>query len=184
MTLAIRRDWALVFILALAARVVFALPQAQPGYMDACYYTVGAQQLAAGRGFTEPFIWNYLDDPAGLPRPSHQYWMPLPSILAALSMRIAGHQLSAQLRSHLPVLSALLAVIAYGIAWQTSASRRHAWAAAVLAIFSGFLYGLLVRAGDVRAVCRVRVAEPVDVEPRARADAGAWSRAHARDWLT
>ncbi len=81
---ALWRDMALVFVLALVARIAFALPQQQPGYMDAYYYTVGAQQLAAGRGFTEPFIWNYLDDPSGLPRPSHQYWMPLPSILAAL----------------------------------------------------------------------------------------------------
>ena len=137
MTLAMRRDGALVFILALAARVVFALPQAQPGYMDADYYTVGAQQLATGHGFTEPFLWNYLDDPAGLPGPSHQYWMPLPSLLAALSMSVGGTTFRA---AQIPfmVLSALLAVIAYAVAWQTSASRRHAWAAAGLAIFSGF----------------------------------------------
>ncbi len=131
------RDAALVFILALAARLVFALPQAQPGYMDASYYTVGGQQLATGRGFTEPFIWNYLDDPTGLPTPSHQYWMPLPSILAALAMRVGGANFRA---AQVPfmLLSALLAVIAYGVAWQTSASRRHAWAAAMLAVFSGF----------------------------------------------
>jgi 4-amino-4-deoxy-L-arabinose transferase-like glycosyltransferase len=105
--------------------------------MDAYYYTVGGQQLAMGRGFTEPFIWNYLDDPTGLPRPSHQYWMPLPSILAALAMRVGGTSFRA---AQVPfmLLSALLAVIAYGVAWQTSASRRHAWAAAMLAIFSGF----------------------------------------------
>ena len=132
-----RRDLALVFILALVARVALALPQAQPGYMDAYYYTVGAQQLAEGRGFTEPFIWNYLDDPQGLPRPSHQYWMPLPSILAALSMRALGVNFRA---AQVPfvLLSALLPVIAYAIAWQISASRRHAWAAALFALFSGF----------------------------------------------
>ena len=132
-----RRDLVILFAVALAARIVFALPQTQPGYMDAYYYTVGAQQLASGRGFSEPFIWNYLDDPQALPRPSHQYWMPLPSILAALSMRAGGINFRA---AQIPFmfLSALLAVVAYAIAWQTSASRRHAWAAAVLAIFSGF----------------------------------------------
>ncbi len=67
------REAACVFALALIVRIALALP----GYRDACYYTVGAQQLAAGRGFTEPFIWNYLDDPQSLPRPSHQYWMML-----------------------------------------------------------------------------------------------------------
>jgi len=134
---AVWRDAALVFALALAVRIAFVLPQAQPGYMDAYYYTVGAQQLAAGRGFTEPFIWNYLDNPSGLPQPSHQYWMPLPSILAALSMRVFGINFRA---AQVPfvLLSALLAVIAYAIAWQTAVSRRQAWAAALLAIFSGF----------------------------------------------
>jgi len=133
----IRRDLMLVLLISLLARVAFALPQAQPGYMDAYYYTVGAQQLATGRGFTEPFVWNYLNDPAGLPIPSHQYWMPLPSILAALSMWMGGMSFRA---AQVPfmLLSALLAVIAYAVAWQTSASRRHAWAAAMLTIFSGF----------------------------------------------
>jgi len=134
---AVLRDAVIVLILALVARIAFALPQTQPGYMDACYYTVGAQQLASGRGFSEPFIWNYLDDPAGLPRPSHQYWMPLPSVLAALSMQVGGLTFRAA-QAPFMLLSALLAVIAYAVAWQTSASRRHAWAAAALAIFSGF----------------------------------------------
>jgi hypothetical protein len=31
-----------------------------------------------------------------------------------------------------------LAVIAYGVAWQMAACRRHAWAAAMLVVFSGF----------------------------------------------
>lgn len=134
---AVWRDMALVFALALVARIAFALPQQQPGYMDAYYYTVGAQQLAAGRGFTEPFVWNYLDDPSGLPQPSHQYWMPLPSILAALAMRAFGSSFRAA-QAPFIVLSALLAVITYAIAWQTTAIRRHAWAGALFAIFSGF----------------------------------------------
>jgi 4-amino-4-deoxy-L-arabinose transferase-like glycosyltransferase len=128
---------ALVFVLALAARVAFALPQAQPGYMDAYYYTADAQQLATGHGFVEPFIWNYLDDPQGLPQLSHQYWMPLPSILAALSMRVLGVNFRA---AQVPfvLLAALLPVIAYAIAWQACAKRRPAWAAALFAVFSGF----------------------------------------------
>ena len=132
-----KRDLLVVLFIALGVRIALAWPQAQPGYMDAYYYTVGAQQLASGRGFTEPFIWNYLDDPQGLPRPSHQYWMPLPSILAAISMLIGGVNFRA---AQLPfvLLSALLPVIAYGVAWQSSTNRRHAWAVALFAIFSGF----------------------------------------------
>ena len=131
------REAVLVFVLALAVRVALAIPQTQPGYMDAYYYTVGAQQLATGRGFTEPFIWNYLDDPQSLPRPSHQYWMPLPSILAGLSMRVFGVNFRA---AQVPfvLLSALLPVIAYAIGWQAFANRRQAWAAALYTLFSGF----------------------------------------------
>jgi len=132
-----KRDIVLVFVLALAVRTVLALPQAQPGYMDAYYYTVSAQQLATGRGFTEPFIWNYLDNPSGLPRPSHQYWMPLPSILAALAMRVGGINFRAA-QAPFILLSALLAVIACIVAWQTSMNRRHIWATALFAMFSGF----------------------------------------------
>jgi hypothetical protein len=131
------REAAVVFILALAVRVALAIPQTQPGYMDAYYYTVGAQQLATGRGFTEPFIWNYLDDPQGVPRPSHQYWMPLPSILAGLSMRVFGANFRA---AQVPfiLLSALLPMMAYTIGWRAFANRRHAWAAALFTLFSGF----------------------------------------------
>jgi len=132
-----RRDVMFVFVLALLVRVVLALPQPQPGYVDAYYYTVDAQQLASGRGFTEPFIWNYLDDPQNLPRPSHQYWMPLPSILASLGMWIGGINFRAA-QAPFILLSALLAAMAYLIAWQTSTNRRHAWAAALFVIFSGF----------------------------------------------
>jgi len=64
--------------------------QTVPGYMDAEYYYSGAVRLASGFGFTEEILWNYLDDPEGLPHPSHGYWMPLVSILAASGMRLLG----------------------------------------------------------------------------------------------
>jgi hypothetical protein len=43
--------------------------QPVPGYMDAEYYYAGAIRLHEGYGFTQPFLWNYLDEPAGLPHP-------------------------------------------------------------------------------------------------------------------
>src|SRR5512136_2130317 len=86
----LRRDLWLVCGLALLVRVLAALPQMQPNYMDAAYYLVGGQRLAQGQGFTDPYVWNYLDQPSGLPHPSHLYWMPLPSILVAISQAIFG----------------------------------------------------------------------------------------------
>src|SRR5512142_142140 len=64
--------------------------QSLPGYMYPDYYLAGGVQLAEGHGFTEPYIWNYLDDPAGLPHPSHTYWMPLASMVSALGMWLMG----------------------------------------------------------------------------------------------
>ena len=86
----LRRDYGLVFALALAIRLWAALPQTQPNYMDASYYLVGGQRLAQGYGFNDPYVWNYLDQPQSLPQPSHLYWMPLPSILVAASQSIFG----------------------------------------------------------------------------------------------
>jgi 4-amino-4-deoxy-L-arabinose transferase-like glycosyltransferase len=132
-----RRDVWLVFMLALVVRALAALPQTQPNYMDAAYYAVGGQRLAQGEGFTDPYVWNYLDQPQSLPHPSHLYWMPLPSILAALSQSVFGLNYRA---AQLPfvLLAALLPVLTFFIAWRISPSRRHAWLAALLTIFSAF----------------------------------------------
>ncbi len=127
----------LVFALALFVRVLAALPQTQPNYMDAAYYLVGGQRLVQGYGFNDPYVWNYLDQPIGLPHPSHLYWMPLPSILVAMSQALFGVNYRA---AQIPfvLLSAVLPVIAYAVAWHVSASRRNAWIAALLTIFSAY----------------------------------------------
>ena len=80
--------WYLFFLaaLGLAVYLLVAVFQHTPGYMDAEYYYAGGLRLAGGDGFTEPFIWNYLDNPPGLPHPSHTYWMPLASLVAYLGI--------------------------------------------------------------------------------------------------
>ena len=80
------RDLPWLFGLALLVRLLAALFQQQPNYMDAAYYYVNALNLAAGRGFVEDFVWNYLGNPAPPPQPSHLYWMPLTSMLAWLGV--------------------------------------------------------------------------------------------------
>ena len=132
-----RRDLIAVFALALLVRGLAALPQTQPNTMDAAYYTVGGERLAQGYGFNDPYVWNYLDQPTTLPHPSHLYWMPLPSILVAVSQAILGVNYRA---AQVPfvLLSAVLPLIAYAVAWQLSTKRRHAWLAALLTIFSAF----------------------------------------------
>jgi hypothetical protein len=105
--------------------------------MDAYYYYDGAEALYRGLGFNEEFIWNYLDDPQGIPHPSHLYWPPFSSILAYLSFLVFGPSYRA---AQLPfiLLSATLPLITYYVSCQVSPNRRHAITAALFTTFSGF----------------------------------------------
>ncbi|MBN1640044.1 MAG: glycosyltransferase family 39 protein [Anaerolineae bacterium] len=131
------RDLGLVLALALLVRALTALPMRRPGYMDAAYYVDGALSLYHGQGFVDPFIWNYLDSPAGIPAPSHLYWMPLSSILAYLSFLAFGPTYRAA-QVPFALLSSLLAPLSYLAAYDLAQDRRQAWGAALLAVFSGF----------------------------------------------
>ncbi len=135
-----KSDYLLLFAIALAARLLVAWFQQQPNYMDAAFYTVNAQNLAAGRGFVQDFVWNYLGDPPPPPQPSNLYWMPLTSILAAAGMVVGGSGYRAA-QAPFILLSALLAPISYYVAialW--GGQRRAGWLAGLLAVFSGFYF--------------------------------------------
>lgn len=132
-----------LLVLALAVRLLVAWPLQNPGYTDAYYYAVGARQLDSGQGLAEPFIWNYLDPPADLPQPGYLYWMPLAAILGWLGMLALGPSLQA-IQAPFVLLSALLPLVAYGIAWDLTGRRRHALLAGGLAVFPGFYAHVLV----------------------------------------
>jgi 4-amino-4-deoxy-L-arabinose transferase-like glycosyltransferase len=132
-----RRDLAVMFILALLIRLLAIGPIHDPGYMDASYNYDIALNLARGQGFVEPFLWNYLDNPAGLPHPSHLYWMPLPTVLAWIAMTLFGQTYQAA-QVLFAALSAMLPLVSYWVAIQTTGSRRHGWLAGLLTLFSGF----------------------------------------------
>jgi len=108
-----------------------------PGYMDAAYSYDIALNLARGNGLNEPFLWNYLDNPPGLPHPSHLYWMPLPTLLAWLGIILFGQSYRG---AQVPFifLSALLPLISYYVPRLISPYRLYAVIAGLLAIFSGF----------------------------------------------
>jgi hypothetical protein len=131
-----------LFSLALIVRLAVASLLPGPPYVDAYFYTVGGWRLAQGYGFTVPFLWNYLDLPSGVPRPGFLYWMPLPAIMAASSVVPLSWLGRLFLVAQLPfiALSALLPILSYQIAWRVAGVRRHAWAAGLLTIFSGFFF--------------------------------------------
>ncbi len=82
-------------------------PRTFVGYGDvANYYTV-ARNLALGTGFQIDYVWNFLSDPQGMPTPSNVWWMPLPSLLCALGMKL-GDVGYAAAQSSMIVLTSLV----------------------------------------------------------------------------
>jgi hypothetical protein len=133
-----RCDYLLLFILALIVPLVIASLQRVPGYMDAAYYYADGTQLASGKGFQEPFIWNYLDHPQGLPHPSNAYWYPLASLIAAGGMALTGTVNFISARIGFVVLAALAPLVTLALAFRITGRRSLALLSGVLAIFSGY----------------------------------------------
>ncbi len=132
------RFYLLLFLLGLAVASTIASFQDYPGYMDSDYYFAGGLQLIQGKGFTEPYLWNYLDDPAGLPHPSHTYWLPLSSILAALSMLLTGQQTYAAARLIFILIAACVPPLTARLALDFTNRRALALTSGLLAVFSIF----------------------------------------------
>jgi hypothetical protein len=131
-----KRDLWWIALVGMAVQAFWMLRLEHPTYFDAYYYTINAQRLAAGHGFTEMVIWHYLDDPAGLPRPSFTYWMPLPSLLAAVGYFLGNSFRAAQIPFWL--LAGLLPCLSYLICWQLRPSPRLARTAALLTAAGGY----------------------------------------------
>jgi hypothetical protein len=143
------RDLVLLLIGALVARMVAASLVPSAPYTDAAYYTLVAQRLADGFGFTLPVLYSFLEvggalpaDP-GLPVDSNGHWMPLTSILAAGSMALFG--VSDWRAGSVPmvVLSIAWVAIGHGVTWDLWHVRSWALVAGVLAIFAGPLLIML-----------------------------------------
>ena len=134
-----RRDLTLMVLMALTIRLVAANFVQRPGYMDTAYYTSGAIWTAQGGGLTQPFIWNYLNDPVGIPHPGFLYWMPLPSFLAAPAAALFPESYFA-LQVPFAILAALLPLVAYSLTRRATGRRELAWGAGLLIIFSGFFF--------------------------------------------
>ena len=133
--------WKLSLLLAelgLVAALFVAAFQPAPGYMDADYYYAEGRTLATGHGLTDMVLWNYLDDPAGLPQPSNAYWMPLASLLAAAGAVLFGANSWSAARVGFLVVGAVLPPLAAALAWSFSARRDLAITSGLLAVFPAF----------------------------------------------
>jgi hypothetical protein len=136
------RDLAWLSVIGLLARLAAAWPVDYAPYTDPAYYTLVAQQLAAGHGFSVPVIWSFLEvgshlpDPAVLPVPSNGHWMPLTSMIAAGPMWLFGPSFRAGQLPMIVLSAALVPATAAVGAWLFS-SRWLILGSAVLAIFAG-----------------------------------------------
>lgn len=132
------RDYIFLAFLGLIMAVLTGNFQKSPGYMDADYYFAGGLQLATGKGFSEPYLWNYLDDPTGLPHPSNAYWMPLASIIAAFGMLMTRQFSWTAARIGFLIIAALVPPVTYELAFLLTQKRKLALVSGFFAVFCGF----------------------------------------------
>lgn len=130
-----RRAYLLLFIFSLVIISIVAFLQPVPGTMDEDYYFAGGIRLAQGHGFSETFLWNYLDNPQSLPHPSHGYWFPLASIIAAAGMFLTGQQTFFGARLGFILIAALIPPVTAALAYTFSSRRDAAFISGLLAIF-------------------------------------------------
>lgn len=132
------RSYLTLFLLSLAVHFTVSRFQSIPGYLDADYYYMGGVQLAEGKGFYEPYLWNYLDDPAGIPHPSHGYWLPLASMISALGMWLTGHVNYESGRLFFILLAALVPPLTAALSFRFFQNHAFAWTSGLLAVFPVF----------------------------------------------
>lgn len=137
-----RASLLLLALLALGLSTALWALSPESTYPDAWYYRAVAREIVEGRGFTIPYLWNYVAtgggiDPSGtLPLAAFDHWMPLASLIAVPSLLLLG---VGPLGYSLPFLlvAALLAPLTALLAVRLGASRRIALAAGLLAAVPG-----------------------------------------------
>jgi hypothetical protein len=134
---------AILTVLLLGIRAASMVVIAQPGYTDAYYFTSVASRVAQGQGLSADFIWNYLEAPrfVALPVPSHRFWMPLPTLVAAFGMAIGGSVVTDFRAAQLAMVAVAMAlpVVTYMAARRLGASLVPALAAAAIVGLGGAL---------------------------------------------
>ena len=140
-----RTDVVVLFVVALAARLTAAALVGYPPYTDPAYYSLVAQQLAGGHGFSVPVIWSFLEVGSNLPAhpmlpvPSNGHWMPLTSIVSSGWVSLLGPTLGAWRAGQVPMIliGAAIVPFTYLIAWELWRSRAIAITAAILVLLAG-----------------------------------------------
>jgi hypothetical protein len=127
--------WVAACALLAAAAQVFRTP----GFMDAYYYYHVAVNLAAGRGFTEDLVWNYLTNASAVTHPSNLYWMPLTSVLMAPAIALGGDAFWVA-QAPMIALAAVVPAITAVVARRVLGSAFRGVMAGAIALFCGYYF--------------------------------------------
>ena len=138
-----RRDYFILFLFGVVVHGAFALLQKVPGYMDAEYYFGQGIQLVTEHNLNEPFIWNYLNNPAVMPVAGFSFWLPFTSFLSAAGTWLTGSTSFIAGRILFILIAAAIAPITAKLAYYFSGKKRVGWLAGGLAIFSGLFFPYL-----------------------------------------
>lgn len=110
-----------------------------PGFTDVFYHLNAANRLVTGQGLTDDYLWTYIGAPEQLPAPSHLYWMPLTSLTAALGMGLTNSPGSyAAAQWPFTLMFAAIICVGFTLGERLGGSRRHAWVAGLVTLFSGY----------------------------------------------
>ncbi|MEE9189134.1 MAG: hypothetical protein V3U36_07185 [Anaerolineales bacterium] len=137
------RDYAGLFTIGVIIFLGIATQESVPGYMDADYYYANGLRIATTGHWNEPFLWNYLDEPEGLPHPAFTYWMPMAGIVSALGIILTGLNNFWGAKLGFVLIASCLAPLTAYLAFSITPKRWAALLAGALALFSGFYYAYL-----------------------------------------
>ncbi len=137
------RLYAALFFISVAMHLGIATQESVPGYMDADYYYSSGLRIANDGLWSEPFIWNYLDDPKGLPHPAFTYWMPIAGIVSALGIKLSGVSSFWGARIGFVLIAGCLPPLTAFLAYTFTPQRWASLLAGAIALFSGFYFAYL-----------------------------------------
>lgn len=107
-----------VFVLALLVRAVAAATVGFPVPEDTAYYAGVARNLVEGRGLVTDALWSFQTPPLEVPRAAFEVWMPLPTLIAAIPIWLAG---TANWFRAAQVFSVVVSAIGAALAWRLGA---------------------------------------------------------------
>ncbi len=115
-----------------------------PGHADPAFYYNVAQNIHAGRGAQINYAWQYLSGQPPLPRYAFDYWLPLPSVLMSLALKV--HDSFTTALSVSVWMSVLLAVATYVLARCLTRSWWVPGVAAAVIVVQPLVSGYAVQA--------------------------------------